>query len=830
MRKHMTAELVNDTRHSIRMFRKMPVFTATAIAALALGIGATTAIFSIVNAVLLRPLPVRDADRLVILMAKTVNAKGETGVNAAGSPVKFAHWRAQSNILDDVAAFTSVLMNYTGAAFPEQLTCTQASADVFKALGIPILLGRAYTQAEDLPHGPHVALISQQLWANRFASDPHMLGRSIVLNAVPYTVIGVVAYNPAWLEWGPAPSVFVPFQLDPNSADVGNYFQVVARLKPGVTLAQASAQLAASTGVLRAKFPNVMGPKDVFTLKTYKEYLIGNTRSLLFVMLGAVGLVLLIACANVANLLLVRATGRRREIAIRAAIGAGRGRLVRQLLTESVLLALIGGALGLGLGYAGIRALLAVNTAGLPRVGVDGAALWMDWRLLAFTFGIALTTGVVFGLFPALHGSRADLNDMLKESSGRSGTGLHQNRARAALVVSEVGLATVLLVGAALLIRTFHALYGVDPGFDSKNVLTMKTLLTGNKYQHTAAITQTIDDGLERIRAIPGVLDATATDFLPMQMGAGLPFNIIGRPPVTGPYSGGGMWLAVSPRFFELFKIPIKRGRTFTERDDAKSLPVVIINEALAKQFWKDGDPLRERLLIGRGILKQLDDEPVRQIVGVVGDVHNGALDTEPPQIMYVPKSQMPDDATSFFVRLIPISWVVRTRGDPRRLSAPIQDAVRGATGLPITNIRTMDEVLSLSMARHRFNMLLMVVFGAIALLLAAIGIYGLMAYSVAQRTQEIGIRLALGAQSAQVRNMVVRQGLGLATVGIVLGLIGAFALAQLIQSLLFGVKAHDPFVFITVPVALSLVALIAVWMPANRAGSVSPVDSLRYE
>lgn len=823
------SDFIGDLKHSIRMFRKSPGFTATAVAALALGIAATVAIFSIVNAVLLRPLPVRDPDRFVMLITRTVNQKGETATNPGGSPVKYAYWRAQSNMFEDVAAFSGLLMNYTGGDVTEQLSGMRASANVFKAFGIPILRGRTFTPAEDSPNGPHVVLISQQLWTNRFAKDPQILGKAISLNGDAYTIIGVVAYDRAWEEWGPAPAVFVPFQLDPNSTDIGNYFEVLARLKPGVTLGQAKAELAASTPALRAKFPAAIGPKDVFSVETFKEVLIGNTRPLLWVLLGAVSLVLLIACANVANLLLVRATGRRREIAIRAAIGAGRGRIVRQLLAESLLLAIVSGLLGLALGYAGIRALLAINTAGLPRVGNDGIALWIDWRLLVFALGISLATGIIFGLFPALQGSRADLNAALKDSSGRSGTGFHQNKARAALVVSEVGLAVVLLIGAALLIRTFVALYAVNPGFDTNNVLTMRTLMSGAKYEKTAGVAQAARDTVERIRAIPGVLDAANTFFIPLQGAAGLPFNIVGRAPVQGPFFGGGAWSAVGPGFFETFQIPMRRGRTFTDRDDAQGVPVVIINEAMAKQFWKNQDPLKDQIVIGRGVIRGFDD-PARQIVGIVGDVHGAALNMDPTPTMYVPQSQIPDGENAFFVPLVSMVWIARTQGDPRLLTTPMEDAVRQATGLPVTNVRSMTEVLSLSTARQRFNMLLMTVFGAIALLLAAIGIYGLMAYSVAQRTQEIGIRLALGANGAQVRGMVVRQGMQLTLAGVVIGLAAAWALAQLIQSFLFGVKARDPLVFIVVPVLLALVALIAVWLPANRAASVSPVESLRFE
>ncbi len=821
--------LLKDIRYAWRALLRNPGFTLTAVVAVALGIGATTAIFSVVNTVLLKPLPVYDPDRFVLLLTESVNQKGEEVTGAGASPVNFAHYRAQSSVLEDVSASEDVTMNYTGGDVVEQLSCAQVSADIFKAWGVPILRGRTFTQAEDSPNGLHVALISEELWTNRFSADPQVLGRTISLNAQPYTIIGVVAHNAAWLEFGPAPAVFVPFQLDPNSTDVASYFHVFARLKPGVTLQQAQAELKASTGSLRERFPLAIPAKDVFTATPYKEFLIGNTRPLLWVMLGAVGLVLLIACANVANLLLVRATSRRREIAIRAAIGAGRARVVRQLLTESVLLSLAGGALGVALGYAGIRALLAVNTAGLPRLGENGVALSIDWRLLAFALGISLATGIVFGLFPALQGSRADLNAVLKEASGRSGTGLGQNKARAALVVSEVGLAVVLLVGAALLIRTFVALYAVNPGFDPNNVLTMQMLLTGQKYRQTAGVADAMRDAMERMRAVPGVLDATATDFLPLQVGAGMPFNIIGRPPVQGPFSGNGAWCPVGPGFFETFKIAVKRGRMFDNRDDAKAPAVAIINEAMARQFWKDGDPLKDRIAIAQGIMKEMKDEPVRQIVGIV-DVHSGALNVDAAPTMYVPIQQMPDAMNALLVRLIPISWVVRTQGEPYRLSAAVQEQLRQATGLPVTKVRTLADIVETSSARQRFNMLLMTVFGGMALLLAAIGIYGLMAYTVEQRRQEIGIRLALGAKASQVRNMIVRQGMGLAVAGVALGIGAAWGMSRLIESLLFGVNARDPLVFVAVPLVLSVVALLAVWVPANRVSQVSPVESLRYE
>jgi putative ABC transport system permease protein len=724
-----------DVRHSIRTCFKTPGFTITVVAALALGIGATTSIFSIVNTVLLKPIPVPDPDRLVMLMNTGVSPKGESISSPAASPAKFQHWRTQSGVIQYVSAFRTGVMNYTGGEVVEQLRSMQASEDIFRCFGIPLLRGRGFTSEEDLPNGPHVVLISENLWTRRFTRDPEIIGKILSLSDEPYTIIGIVADNQRTWEFGPPSEVYVPFQLDPDTSDQGHYFQVVARLKPGITLNQAKARLQVSAQEYRVKFPQAIGPKDGFTVESYREAVVGNVRSSLLVLLAAVSMVLLIACVNVANLLLVRATGRRREIAIQAAIGAGRARIIRQLLTESVLLSLGGGALGLLLGFAGIRALLAVNTAGLPRVGQDGQAVGMDWRVLVFALVLSVATGIIFGLFPAFQESRLDLNSILKDASGRSLTSLRQNKMRSVLVVTEVGLAVILLIGSALLIRTFVALYRVEPGFDTKDVVTMRMSLTGPRYLKSMGVAQTVRDGLERIRALPGIVAASAACCVPLgPYGYGLPFNIIGKPPVDGPFTGGGGWSTVSPGFFEVFKIPVKRGRTFTDRDDDKSAPVVVINETMAKRFWKDSDPLRDRIVIGRGVMRELKDEPERQIVGIVGDVRNGGLNNDPQPTMYVPQSQLTDAINALNVRLTPMAWVVRTTAAPHGLISAIQEQLRQTTGLPVSDIHSMDEVVSLSTARERFNMLLMTVFGCAALLLAAIGIYGLMAYSVEQR------------------------------------------------------------------------------------------------
>jgi putative ABC transport system permease protein len=818
---------IADLRYALRAFRHNPGFTITAVAALALGIGATTSIFSVVNTALLKPLPVPDPDRFVVLMATGVSDTGESDQTPIASPARFMHWRAQSSILQDVSAFLAGAVNYTGGDVVELWRSMQVSADTFRCWGIPILQGRGFTQEEDLPNGPRVAVISQGLWKRRFAGDPRIVGKAISLSGEPYTVIGIVPDSPGLLELGEPPSdVYVPFRIDPNTTDQGQTFFVAARLKPGVTLDQAKARLRISAGEYRAKFPKALGPKDGFSVWPLREVLVADVRTLLLVLAGAVGLVLLIACANVASLLLARAAGRSREIGIRVAIGAGRGRVIRQLLTESALLSVVGGALGLWLGHSGIRVLLStVNPSDLPLFG----PVAIDWRVMGFALMVSLATGIIFGLFPALQASGVDLSTSLKDG-GRSGAGLRQNKARAAMVVSEVSLAVILLVGSALLIRTFVALYSVDRGFETKNVVTMRMSLTGPKYLKSKGVADTIRNGLERIRALPGVVTATATCCVPLQGQYYLPFDVVGRPPGDNPHSGEGGWATVSPGFFEVFQIPVKYGRTFTARDDGKSPAVVVINETMARKFWwRVSDPLKDRIVIGRGVSKWIDDEPVRQIVGIVGDVRDDGLNHAPRPIMYVPQAQLPDAENAFFFRP-PIAWVVRTQSEPHRLVPAIQRELQQLTGLAVSDVHSMDEVVSMSTAQQRFNMLLMTVFGCSALLLAAIGVYGLMAYSVEQRKQEIGIRLALGAAASQVKNMVVFQGMRLALMGVVVGLAAAWGLARLMESLLFGIKPQDPLVFIAVPMVLIAVALSAVWLPASRASRVDPVVALRHE
>ncbi len=818
------SDFLGDLRYSLRMLIASPAFTITAVAALALGIGANTAIFTVVNAVLLKPLTYPEPDRMVRFMNTYPDGNGD-----AASPVNFNAWRAQTSVFQDITAydFGGPGFNLTGVV-PEQVHGLHVSEAYFRLFGAPVELGRTFTPQEDSPNGGHVVVISYGFWQRKFGGNPNIVGASVSLSNEPYTIIGVLGKS---FFTDPEADIWVPFQIDPNSTNLGHYFLVAGRLKPGVTLAQANGQLKLAADQYRRLHPDDMGPKDGFGVQLLRDSIVAGARKSLFVLLGAVGFVLLIACANVANLLLVRATGRKREFAIRAAMGANGLRIVRQLLTESIVLSVTGGVFGLILGYAGVRALLAVSPAGLPRVGEHGAAVGIDWRILLFTLAISLLTGILFGLAPAIGASRPDLNTTLKESSNRSGTGLRHNITRSLLVISEVSLALVLLIGAALLIRTFIALRQVNPGFDPRSVLTLEMSLTGDQFKQTAGVAQVAHNGRERLNAIPGVEVSAFTCCLPLEGGYGLPFNIVGRPPAPkSPWTGDVGWLSASPGYFAVFHVPVLRGRDFTELDTGSAPGVVLINETFAKKFFPKENPIGQQLLIGKGVGPGFT-EPPRQIIGVVGDIRDGGLNNDPRELMIIPAAQVPDGMTILISNIEPYIWLVRTHGDPHQYIVAVTEQLRQASGgFPVARVRAMTEVVAQSTASQDFNMLLLSIFGASALILAAIGIYGLMAYSVQQRTQEMGIRMALGADRSHIRSLVVWHGMRLAMLGVIIGIGAAFGLTRFIASFLFGVKTWDPLVFVTVPVVLSLVALLAVWMPATRASRLDPQQALRIE
>lgn len=816
---------MKDLKQTIRMLLRSPGFTIAALAALTLGIGATTAIFSVINTVLLKPLTYPDTARIVQFYLSTPN-----GPDAGGSPARYDVLSLQTRAFEDVTAYeySGVGLNLTGGQYPEQVHAIHATAGYFHLFGAPFILGRAFTAEEDSPNGGRVAVLSYGLWQRRFASDPSIIGKTISLSVEPYTVIGVI--GPGFsTELNTPPDVWIPFQIDPASRDHARYFGIVGRLRNGVTEEMANAQLTLATQEFRRRFPDQAGPRDEFRVQPFQDALVLDVRPSLLILAGAVALVLLIASANVANLLLVRATGRKREIAIRTAIGAGRGRIVRQLLTESLMLSLAGGALGLAAGMAGIRALLAINPGNIPRIGPHGAFVTMDWRVVGFTIAVAMFTGVIFSLFPALEASRTDLNTSLKEGSGRSGTGAHSNRTRSVLVTAEIAIALILLIGSALLIRSFAAMRAIDPGLNPHNVLTMRMSLTGPRFEHSTQVGEVVRLGAQRVEALPGVARASASYAVPTELMFGVPFNIVGRTPRNGPYDGRG-WVAVSPGYFDALRIPVLRGRAFHDRDDFAAARVAIINQALAAEFWPHGEPLGERLILGKGYGPEFA-EPAREIVGIVGNVRNFGLTIAPRPAVYIPLAQVTDGLTTLAERASSLVWIIRTQAEPNQLSAAIQTELQQASGgLPVASVRTMDQVIAQSSATADFNSVVMSIFGGAAVLLAAIGVYGLMAYSVAQRTQEIGIRLALGAEPRRIRNRVIRDGMRLAIVGLAVGLTAAFGLTRLLASVLYGVRPRDPWVFAAAPAILAGIALFSVWLPARRATRIDPVEALRAE
>ena len=813
-----------DVKHALHLFFKSPCFTIAAVSALALGIGANTAIFTVVNTVLLKPLAYPDADRIVQLV--NVLSPGKlfrrfpipSSWSGASRPASSRTWPH--------TIIAGPGFNITGDR-PDLVHGLHVSEAYFRVFGAPVMLGRTFTPQEDLPHGGNVVVLSYGLWQRKFGGNPAVIGNALPLGGEPYTIVGVTGRDfvaeSQRRSVGALPVRSQHHQPGPLLPGRGH---AETRRHAGPGQCADEARLAA---ISCANSPRqIRRATSAFSPCAIPSSVTPAARC--FVLLGAVGLVLLIACANVANLLLVRATGRKREFAIRSALGAKRSRIIRQLLTESVMLAVAGGILGLILGFVGVRALLAISPAGLPRIGEDGSAIGLDWRVLGFTLIVSLATGVLFGLFPAFSVSRTDLNSSLKDSSNRAGTGIRHGHVRAALVVSEVLLAVVLLIGSALLIRTFVALHAVNPGFDSHNVVTMEMSLTGSRFDKTAGVAELSHDGRERLNATPGVEESAFTCCLPIQGQFGLGFTIVDRPvdPSKGPPDAG--WMSASPDYYKLFRIPVLRGREFTDQDTAGAPLVALVNEALAKQFFPGKNPVGQQIIIGHGIGPDFE-EPARQIVGVVGNTHEGGLGHDPGSLMIVPDAQVTDGMTKLNAGIVPLRWVVRTHNDPRLLMNQITEQLRVASGgFPVARVRLMDEVISLSTSRESFNMLLLTIFGVVALVLAAIGIYGLMAYSVEQRTQEMGIRMALGADRRTIRKLVVWQGMRLALVGLVLGIGAAFWLTTFLRSFLFGVKRWDPEVFVSVPLILAAVALLAVWLPATRASKLNPMTALRVE
>ena len=821
--------LPSDIRYALRSMRRNLGFTATAVAALALGIGANTAIFSVVNGVILQPLPFREPDRMVRLGASYPNG----GHNSSVSIPKYMAW-SHSPVFEATTLYDQLGLNQTlgDADPPIQLKTFKVSREFFRVFGAAPALGRVFEQAEDLPNGPPAAILPYRIWQSRFGGNPGILGRTILLNRRPFTVVGVIQKG---FESDPPVDAWLPLAADPDSTNQGNYLSAAARLKPGVDLSQARANLRVIAEQYRKANPKLMEPGEAVAVIPMRDFMVEDVRPALLILLGAVGLVLLIACANVANLLLARAASRQKEMAVRSAIGAGRWQVVRLLLTESILLAATGAGFGFALGALGVRLLLMVAPGNIPRLTdsntLQAAVPVLDLRLAAFAIAVTVLTVVLFGLFPALRASNPDLATALKEGGGRAGQGHSHNRARSLLVIVETALALVLLAGAALLLRSLTELRSVDPGFNTHHLLAFETSLAGGNYSKSAQVAEFVRRGTGRLEAVPGVTSAGAALMLPMSgLNVDLPLNVVGRPRGKSDYDGDEQWRAVSPGYFRTMQMPLQAGRGLTERDTASSPLVVVINAAMAKKYWPKEEPLGKVIVIGRGLGPQFE-EPPREIVGIVGNVPETGLADHGESVMYVPQAQVPDGLTELGEGVIPIAWVARTSGDPLAFGRAVERAMRAVdASIPVGRLRTVDEIISSSLARQNFNTLLLTLFAAIAMSLAAIGLYGLISYSVEQRTQEIGIRVALGAARSQVLRMIVLQGAKLAAIGVAVGLAVAYGVTRLLASLLFGVKASDPLTFAAVAVAIGIVALAASYIPALRAAAVDPNLALRHE
>ncbi len=813
----MLGTLWQDVQYGIRMLVKHRGFTVVAVLTLGLGIGANTAIFSVVNAVLLRQLPYQDPDRLVhVLRTQPPIMRGPI------SRLDYFEWQSQQKVFQDIAAYYQWTYNLTGNDEAERVSGARVSESFFSLFGVAPAQGQFFLSTDGQPGGGRVAVISYGMWQRRFGADPKLIGKPMLLNGDAYTVVGVA---PPGFSFPGRSEVWTPALLAEDKNQRGsNYLMVIARLKDGVPLEQAHAQMNQIAATLAQQYPENDTNLSV-TISPLLEEQVRRIRPALLILLGAVAFVLLIACANVANLLLARATGRQKEIAVRTALGASRWRIIRQLLVESVLLALLGGGLGVLLGIWGTDLLVALAPSGLPRVKEIGLDKWV----LGFTLLISVVTGIIFGLVPAMQASRTDLNETLKEGMrGAATTSPHRAAFRRMLVIAEIALSLVLLVSAGLLIESIRRLMEVNPGFSPQNLLTASVSFphrpsstdddseTG-RARRTQERARFLRDTQSRLSGLPGVQAVGAINDLPVAGNGSVngDFNIEGRPKFKSGEAPVAEFRLITPDYFRAIGIPLLKGRPFTEHDDLETPVNILVNETLARRFFPGEDPLGKRLLV-------LDDNP-HEIIGVVGDARQWGLDLPPdPEVYFSSGQKSFGDSTTL---------VLRTTGDPATLSDALRRTVREASpDAPVYAIKTMTKVFDDSTSQRRFQTILMTSFAALALLMAAIGLYGVISYSVSQRVQEIGIRMALGAQRGDVLKMVLWQGFKLALAGIVLGLVASLALSRVLASLLFGVSATDLLTFASVSGLLTVIALLACYIPARRATKVDPMRALRYE
>lgn len=803
--------MMADLRYALRQLVQNPGFTAAAILTLALGIGACSVIFSVVNGVLLRPLDYPTADRIVIIR----EAQPPKFPEFSTAPANYIDWTRQAKSFEQIAAYTGAQMNLTGEGEPQRLLALRATANYFNIYGIQPQLGRWYSAEEDAPGKNHVVVLSYSFWQRVFGGAANVIGKQVQLNGEPYTIVGV---TPANFSRDRALDLWTPMAFKPSEtsddAHSFHYLTTLGLLRPGVTVAQADAEMRVIAAQLAAQYPKTNKGWTVFVMPVL-EYSTRNVRVVLYTLLGAVGCVLLIACANIANLLLARATARHREISVRAALGAGRGRLVRQLLTESGLLAFFGGLAGLLLAQWGLAALLALAPATLPRT----SNIHLDAAVVAFSVGLSLLTGIIFGAAPAWLAAHTDVNEALKQGARGSTEGGARGRFRSALVILEVAFALVLLGGAGLLTRSFMALTRVDPGFNPENATVLQLALPEKKYPKPEQQKAFVDSLLQRLTALPGVQAVGVTQVLPLTGDYSLAFEIEGRPLPESDWPST-TYYAITPDYFRAMGIRLIRGRLFTAQDDARAPRAAIINETLARQFFPNEDPLGKRI----NIPHDAPGSPTvwSEIVGIVADVKQFGVARETTNQSYEPFAQNAYDD---------VNVVLRTSGSPSPILSALRPAVYAVDkDQPIGSIRPLEEIMAESISRQRFAMLLLTVFSAVALVIAAVGIYGVMAYSVVQRTGEFGIRMALGAQTRDVLQLVLSQAGKLIGLGLLAGLLATVAVSRAIGSILFRTSAYDPLTLASVTFLLGAIALLACFVPARRATRVNPVEALRTE
>jgi putative ABC transport system permease protein len=801
-------DIGRDVRLGLRSLARSPAFSLVAVLCLALGIGANAALFSVLNAVLLRPLPYAEPDRLVRVYEKL----GERGQGSVSVP-NFRDWAEQNTGFEQLAAYQVGSRNLQSTGDPERVLAVEATPSLFSLLGARPLLGRTFAAGTDEPGKAKVAVVSEELWRTRLGGEPSLIGRALRLDGIPHTVIGVMPASFDFPAGGDSTDVWVLFETTPEQENArgSHYLAVVGRLKPGTSLEAATAQLVTVAARIEKEHPAEQTGRSVL-VQPLRETLVGRVRPMLLILFGAVGLVLLIACANVANLLLARAAVRQREVAVRLALGASRARLVRQFLVESLVLAFAGAVLGLLLARWSLDALAPLAANALPVTG----EFPLDGRVFGFLLGIAALSGLVFGIVPALQYSRGDVRDSLGEAGGKTTGSGRQQLFRSTLVVLEIAVSLVLLVGAGLLLRGFVRLSGTEPGLVADNVLTAHLPIPFAQLEGSTS--RTFRPALEKIRALPGVRSAALVSMLPIQNAwTNSGFAIEGRPdPLPGREPMAEIRIA-SPDFFQSLGIPFLRGRDFTESDGESGPPVAIVNDALVRQHFPGEEPLGQRLRLG--------DEALT-IVGVVGSVRQAGLDRDPLPEIYFPYAA--PDAIGWLVDPV---LVIRTAVPPESLADEVRAAVRSVDpALPLYDVLTMEAVIEESLAGRRLNLWLLALFAGMALVLSAAGLYGVISYLVAQRTREIGVRIALGAQKRDVLGLVMRQGAGLTGAGIALGLLGAFALTRVLESLLYGVSARDPLTYAALAAVLAAVALIATWLPARRASRVDPILAIRAE